>query len=93
MAKEYIEPAGDFVSVIDRTGSTVVDGIELPENTREKEMIFGTVVFVGPDAAHLTKPEDIVAYGPYAGKNVIVNGMQFRMLRQGQIEFYLRSSQ
>ena len=93
MANEYLEPAGDYVAVIDQTGDVVIDGITMPDNTRSKEMIFGTVVFVGPDATKLTEPEDVVCYGPYAGKTVVVNGHQFRILRQGQIEFYLRKSQ
>lgn len=92
MAKHILEPAGDYVLVVDGSDTVVVDGIELPSNVRQKEMLFGTVVFVGPEAAK-THPEDQICYGPYAGKSVVMNGIEFRILRQGQIEAYLRVTQ
>jgi len=56
---------------------------------RQMEMVYGTVIFAGPLAA-ATQPKDQVCYGPYAGKTVIMDGMQFRLLREEQIEAYLR---
>jgi co-chaperonin GroES (HSP10) len=92
MSKNYLEPAGDNILVVDNLHtSTVIDGIEMPDNERQKDMLFGTVVFVGPDAKY-TKPENVVCYGPYAGKLVAFEGVEFRALREGQIEFYLRKS-
>ncbi len=91
MSKNYIEPATDQVLVVDSPRETTLDGIELPGNVRQQEMCFGTVVFVGPQAA-ATKPEDTVCYGPYAGKNVVIDGIEFRLLREGQIEAYVRKS-
>ena len=32
-------------------------------------------------------------YGPYAGKTVVLEGVEFRLLREGQIEGYIRKSQ
>ncbi len=92
MSKTYIEPATDHILVVDNSHETTLDGITLPDNVKQQEMIFGTVVFVGPQAG-ATKPEDLVAYGPYAGKNVVVNGIEFRLIREGQIEAYIRKSQ
>jgi len=92
MSNNFIEPAGDYVFVIDGTGETMLDGITLPDNVRQKEMLFGVVVWVGPEAL-LTKPEDLIMYGPYAGKTVIVHGTEYRVLRQGQIEAYMRRTQ
>ena len=92
MSKSYLEPATDHLLVVDSPHETTLDGITLPDNIRQQEMVFGTVVFVGPEAPQ-TKPEDLVCYGPYAGKNVVMNGTEFRLLRQGQIEAYIRKSQ
>jgi co-chaperonin GroES (HSP10) len=92
MAESYvIEPAGDFVMVVDKPRDTFIDGIAMPENVMQKEMVFGVIVFVGPKTVdERTKPEMQVCYGPYAGKNVVMEGIEFRLLREGQIEGYLR---
>lgn len=89
MADSELQPAGDHLLVVDMPRSAVIDGIELPANMRQQEMVFGTVVFVGPEALN-TKPEDRVCYGPYAGKTVVMEGVEFRIIRQGQIEAYVR---
>ena len=92
MSKTFLEPAGDHLFVVDNPRETVIDGIELPDNVRQQEMMFGTVVFVGPLVSTYTKPEDCVMYGPYAGKTAVIDGMAFRLLREGQIESYLRKT-
>ena len=92
MPNNYIDPATDHVIVAELTRSTVIDGIEMPDNEKQQEMVFGSVVFVGPDARR-TQPADHVCYGPYAGKHIIIDGNQFRLLREGQIEAYIRKSQ
>jgi co-chaperonin GroES (HSP10) len=91
MSKTYLEPAGDHLLVADSPRETTLDGITLPDNVRQQEMVFGTVVFVGPQAV-ATKPEDRICYGPYAGKTVAIDGMEFRLLREGQIEGYIRKT-
>jgi co-chaperonin GroES (HSP10) len=89
MAKKMVEPAGDHVIVIDVPRETTIDGISLPENEKQQEMLFGRVVFAGFLALN-TAPEDLVMYGPYAGKFAIIDGVQFRIMKEGQIEAYLR---
>jgi len=90
MSKTVLEPASDHVIVADMPRETQIDGISMPDNVRQQEMVFGVVIFVGPDAAEKTKPQDRVCYGPYAGKGIVMDGIEFRLLRQGQIEAYLR---
>jgi chaperonin GroES len=92
MPKTYIEPATDHVVVAEGLQETIIDGITMPDNARQQEMKSGTVVFVGPGCSEFTKPLDVVLYGPYAGKNIVIDGSEFRLLREGQIELYLRKS-
>jgi co-chaperonin GroES (HSP10) len=91
MAKTFIEPAGDHVLVIDQIAGVAIGGIELPDNVREKDMVYGAVIAVGPLAKELTKAKDIIAYGPYAGKPAVLNGVQYRLMRNGVIEAYIRT--
>lgn len=93
MSSHYLEPATDYVLVVDTATDTVIDGVSLPDNVRQQEMISGLVISVGPEVSKWTKPENIVRYGPYAGKHVVFNGQEFRLLREGQIELYVRKSQ
>jgi chaperonin GroES len=92
MSKTFLEPASDYLLVVDSPRETTIDGISLPDNIKQQEMVFGTVIFVGPEALK-TQPEDRICYGPYAGKNVVLDGIEFRIIRQGQIEAYIRKSQ
>ena len=92
MSKSILEPASDHVLVVDNLRETTLDGICLPDNVRQQEMAYGTVVYVGP-LATLTKIEDRVCYGPYAGKTVAFDGFEFRLIREGQIEMYIRKSE
>jgi co-chaperonin GroES (HSP10) len=92
MSKNYFDPATDHIIIAELPRETIIDGIVMPDNEKQQEMVYGTVVLVGPDA-HRTNTADTVAYGPYAGKHIIVDGMQFRLLREGQIEGYLRKAQ
>lgn len=89
MSKTVIEPASDFVLVIDNKQDTTISGITLPDNVKQQEMIYGLVIEPGP-LATLTKSADRVMYGPYAGKTIVLEGVEFRLLKQGQIEAYLR---
>lgn len=92
MSKSVLEPATDHLFVIDGLRETTIDGISLPDNIRQQEMICGTVVFVGPQAT-CTKVQDLVLYGPYAGKTVVFNGIEFRLICEGQIESYIRKTE
>ena len=91
MSKSYLEPAGDHIIVADTPRDKTIDGIELPDNIKNQEMLFGLVIFVGPEAGR-THPQDTVCFGPYAGKNIILDGVEFRIMRQGQIEAYVRTA-
>jgi co-chaperonin GroES (HSP10) len=89
MLRTVLEPANKYVIVADMPRDTTIDGISMPDNVRQQEMIFGVVMFVGPEATN-TKPKDRVCYGPYAGKGIVLDGNEFRLLLEGQIEAYLR---
>ncbi len=90
MSKTYLEPSGDFVLLVDMPRTTTLDGITLPDNMRQQEMVFGTVIATGPLVTPYTQPEDRVCYGPFAGKNVAIDGVEFRLMKEGQIEGHLR---
>jgi co-chaperonin GroES (HSP10) len=89
MPRTTLEPASDYLIVADMPQETEIGGISMPDNIRQQEMIFGVVMFVGPTATS-AKPQDRVCYGPYAGKGIVLDGKEFRLLRIGQIEAYLR---
>jgi co-chaperonin GroES (HSP10) len=89
MAKHFLEPAGDHVIVVDNPREVSIGEIDLPGNVRQQDMCYGTVVFRGP-LVQVAKHEDTVCYGPYAGKTVVIEGIEFRILREGQIEAYVR---
>ena len=89
--KTILDPATDRVLVIDNARDTTIDGITLPENVKQQEMVYGTVVCVGPAAQATTHPKDIVCYGPYAGKPAVLDGVEFRIIREEHIEAYVRT--
>jgi co-chaperonin GroES (HSP10) len=91
MPNHFLEPASNHILVVDASSEITLDGISLPANVRQQDMVGGTVMFVGPDVKH-TKPNDQVLYGPYAGKTVVFNGSEFRLLLEGHIELYVRKS-
>ena len=86
----YLEPANDMVLVLDAPEDATIDGIELPGNMKQKEMMFGTVLSIGPLVTSRTAPKDQICYGPYAGKMIILDGTELRMLKEAQIEGYIR---
>lgn len=92
MAK-VLKPANDFVIVADAKRDTYIDGIEMPENMKQQEMATGMVVAVGRLVSSETKVKAIVCYGPYAGKTVVIDGMELRLLREGQIEGYIEEAE
>jgi co-chaperonin GroES (HSP10) len=92
MSKTFLEPASDHLLVVDNPRETTIEGIAMPDNMRQQEMVFGTVIFKGPQAL-ATKAEDRVCYGPYAGKTVVLEGIEFRLIKEGQIEAYVRKTE
>jgi len=94
MSKTYLEPSNDFVLLVDMPRTTTLDGITLPDNMQQQEMVFGTIVAIGPLVnREYTKPEDRVCYGPFAGKTVAIDGIEFRLMKEGQIEGHLREKE
>lgn len=87
---KFLQPANDMVLVSDLSRETTIDGIILPDNIRQQEMVFGTVVAKGAATSTNTQERDVICYGPYAGKTVVIEGIEFRLLREGQIEAYVR---
>jgi co-chaperonin GroES (HSP10) len=85
-----LEPANDYVMVVDSDRTTIIGDISLPDNVKQLEMFFGVVVAIGPHVTKNTNLEDRVCYGPYAGKTVVVGGFEFRILKEAQIEGYVR---
>lgn len=91
MSKVTLIPANNHVIVVDILEGSSIGGISLPDNIRQKDMILGLVAFVGPQCAE-TRVQDKVYYGPYAGKLITIQGTEFRILSEGQIEVYVRTS-
>ena len=87
-----LNPATDHVIIKEGLQELVVDGISMPDNVKQREMLMGMVIFTGPEVSRATHVNDIVLYGPWAGKNIIIDGIEFRLLREGQIEAYIRKS-
>lgn len=91
MAENYLEPAGDHLLVIDSVVDTSIDGISLPDNIKQQEMVYGTVIAVGPKCnKEITHAQDTVCYGPFAGKKVVLNSTEFRSICEEHIEAYIR---
>lgn len=91
MSDYVFEPAGDHILVLDSPSAATIGGIQMPDNVKEQEMVAGRVIFIGPEVHQsYTHIQDQVFYGPYAGKTIIVDGVQFRLIREGQIEGYVR---
>lgn len=91
MAKEIV-PANDLVLILDIDGGTKLGDIDMPDNVRQKDMLSGRVIAVGLKVSDETKKDDLVLYGPYAGKMTSLEGVQFRLVREGQIEAYVRDN-
>ena len=90
MDRTVIEPAGSHVIIADQVQGTQIHGIDLPDNVRNQDMLFGLVVFKGPKCSDCTHVQDLVCFGPYAGKLIAIEGIEFRILEEEQIEAYLR---
>jgi co-chaperonin GroES (HSP10) len=78
-----------FVPGFDRVLVTVVeqdkmlDGILLPEFSKD-DMQAGVVMAVGLDVKQW-KEQDRVLFGPHAGMNIQIEGVPFRVMREGEI--------
>lgn len=75
-------PSGDrvLVSVIEQ--ERMLEGVLLPDSAKE-DMQAGLVVAVGESKF---KPGDRVLFGPWAGKHIQLEGVPFRVMREGEID-------
>jgi chaperonin GroES len=82
MAVKFI-PIGDrvLVHVIDQ--QNILEGVLLPDSAREDAQL-GLVVAVGD--SKLYAEGDKVLFGPWAGKEIQLDGTPFRVLREGEID-------
>jgi chaperonin GroES len=86
------EPLYSQILVLEIDTEQSIDGIVLPETSKE-DTKFGTAVKIGegyvqPDGT--TRPlririGDIVAYGMYAGIPIQIEGVQFKLMLEGEL--------
>lgn len=89
-----ITPLYDQILVLELHQEQMLDGIILPETSRE-DVKFGTVVAVGegyiqPDGSCrplLLKKHDTIAFGMYAGIEAQVEGTTFKIMKEGEALF------
>src|SRR5258708_34669429 len=91
MSKEFV-PFGTYVLCHDMEQTATIDGIDLPDNVREKEMVFGVVIAPGGKCEY-AKKGNVVAYGPYAGKMIQISGVEFRIVPEGAIEGVIQDAE
>lgn len=91
--KTSLKPLDDRVVVSPTPAETkTASGIYLPESAAEKPQT-GTVVAVGPgkltDTGERAKPAvsegDVVIYGKYAGTEVEVDGVEYKIIRESEL--------
>jgi len=70
-----------LITVIDQ--EKMLDGILLPDSSRE-DMQAGIVLAKGPKVTEWEE-KDRVLFGPHAGINIQVEGVPFRVMREGEI--------
>lgn len=84
MAAKFI-PRADrvLVSVIDQ--DRMIEGVLLPDSAKEDALV-GKVVAVGDSQGQEFSEGDIVLFGPWAGKNIQLEGIPFRVMTEGEID-------
>jgi len=89
-----IQPLDDRVVLeIQEAEDTTEGGIVLPDTAKEKPQR-GEVVAVGPgkllDSGDRKAPSveegDVVIFGNYAGTDVEVNGQEYKIVKEGEIQ-------
>jgi chaperonin GroES len=87
-----LRPLGDRVLVRRVEGDEKVRGIIIPDTAKEKPQE-GKVIAVGPgarDESGKVEPPDVkagdrVLFGKYAGMDVEIDGVEYLVLREGDI--------
>ena len=79
-----LEPLNDHLLVHPVEQERRIEGVLLPDVARE-DMKFGKVVTCGPRVADVKK-DDLVMFGPYAGMPVSLEGVEFILMREGEVK-------
>ena len=83
-----VKPLSDRVLVLPNPAEEkTVGGLYIPDTAKEKPLS-GKVVAVGPGTKDVTmevKEGDTVLYGKYAGQELVVDGVEYLMMRQSDL--------
>jgi len=80
-----IDPLFDRILVLELHQEQMMDGILLPETSRE-DTKYGTVIAVGGEVKYLKK-DDVISFGLYAGVSAVVQGITFLLMKEGEALF------
>jgi chaperonin GroES len=72
-----------LISVIDQ--ERILEGVLMPDSSKEDAQV-GKVIAVGESQGQEFTEGDIVLFGPWAGKNIQLEGIPFRVMREGEID-------
>ena len=75
-------PLSGEVLVVDVNQEQTIDGVILPETSKE-DVYFSKVVAVGSDV-DAVQPGDLIVRGMYSGIPMRLEGVEFRLLRLGE---------
>ena len=88
MSKVNIKPLADRVLVqAEAAEETTASGIIIPDTAKEKPMR-GKIIAVGSGTKKLpmtVKAGDTVLYGKYAGTEIVVNDVEYLIMRESDI--------
>jgi len=88
MSKVNIKPLADRVLVqAEAAEETTASGIIIPDTAKEKPMR-GTIIAVGSGTKKqpmTVKAGDTVLYGKYAGTEIVVNDIEYLIMRESDI--------
>lgn len=76
-------PCGDRVLISVKDQERILEGVLLPDSSKE-DMQAGMVMAVG--SSQELHEGDMVFFGPWAGKSIQIEGIPFRVMREGEID-------
>lgn len=82
MAAKFM-PCGDRILISVRDQERILEGVLLPDSSKE-DMQAGVVMAVG--SSQELHEGDMVFFGPWAGKSIQIEGIPFRVMREGEID-------
>lgn len=82
MASKFV-PLNDRILVKEFDVEKIVDGIFLPESGKD-DMKVGKVAAVGSSIKDVAAG-DRIAFGPYAGIQIQIEGVMFKTMREGEV--------